>query len=90
MATGRPALLEARAAGLRYVYPGNIHGGVGDRENTNCPACGALIIRRRGFYVEENRMRRAGVCPECEGAIAGVWEEAAPKISNGLGVPRAV
>jgi pyruvate formate lyase activating enzyme len=79
-----------KAAGLRYVYPGNIHGGVGDRENTFCPSCGALVIRRTGFYVEENRMNRPGVCPACEGTIPGVWEAAAPKISNGTGIPRPV
>ena len=33
-----------KAAGLRYVYPGNIHGGVGDREKTYCPSCNAMVI----------------------------------------------
>jgi pyruvate formate lyase activating enzyme len=79
-----------KAAGLRFVYPGNIHGGVGDRENTFCPSCNELIIRRTGFYVEENRMKAAGKCPACEASIPGVWEDTAPSRSEGSGIPRAV
>ncbi|MFH1417831.1 MAG: AmmeMemoRadiSam system radical SAM enzyme [Planctomycetota bacterium] len=78
-----------KEAGLRFVYPGNIHSGVGDRENTFCPACDELIIRRTGFYVEENRMKEVGKCPACGEAIAGVWEDAAPGNSN-AGFPRSV
>lgn len=79
-----------RAAGLNFVYPGNIHGGVGDRENTFCPKCNALVIRRRGFSVIENRMKSPGHCPQCGERIAGVWESSAPEQSNGPGVPRPV
>ncbi len=79
-----------KAAGLKFVYPGNIHGGVGDRENTFCPACNELIIRRTGFYVRENRMTSPGKCPGCDEIIPGVWEPAAPTQSNGTGVPRPV
>jgi pyruvate formate lyase activating enzyme len=79
-----------KAAGLRYVYPGNIHGGVGDRENTYCPSCDALIIRRTGFYVHENRMTTPGKCPDCGGDIPGVWEANAPKHSDGTGIPLPV
>ncbi len=93
-ATPVSTLLKAydigKAAGLRFVYPGNVHGGVGERENTFCPKCNALVIRRRGFYVAENRMRAAGKCPACGESIAGVWEATAPGQSNGSGVPRAV
>jgi pyruvate formate lyase activating enzyme len=52
-----------RAAGLNFVYPGNRPGAFGDRESTVCPGCGGVVIRRRGFYVTENRMR-AGGCPD--------------------------
>ena len=79
-----------KAAGLRYVYPGNLAGGVGDREHTHCPECDEIIIRRYGFYVEENRMKAPGQCPDCGAAIAGVWEDAAPKRSDGTGVPLPV
>lgn len=79
-----------KEAGLHFVYPGNIHGGVGDRENTYCPTCNAMVIRRTGFYVHENRMTSPGKCPSCGGDIAGVWEAAAPKKSDGTGIPRPV
>jgi pyruvate formate lyase activating enzyme len=78
-----------KAAGLKFVYPGNLPGAVGERENTCCPACGAVCIRRSGFYVQENRMVN-GRCPECDHAIPGVWEKEAPKSSVGSGIPRAV
>ncbi|MBN2563975.1 MAG: AmmeMemoRadiSam system radical SAM enzyme [Phycisphaerae bacterium] len=79
-----------KAAGLMFVYPGNVHGGVGDRENTFCPACNELVIRRSGFYVEENRMTSPGKCPACDTSISGVWEDTAPHQSDGTGIPRPV
>ncbi len=79
-----------KSAGLKFVYPGNVHGGVGDRENTFCPSCQSLIVRRTGFYVEENRMKTPGRCPDCDAAIPGVWESAAPARSDGSGFPRPV
>jgi pyruvate formate lyase activating enzyme len=78
-----------KAAGLQFVYAGNLPGGVGSRENTCCPHCDALLIRRYGFYVKENRMQ-AGRCPDCGGDIPGVWEQDAPRRSNGTGVPLPV
>ncbi len=79
-----------KAAGLRYCYPGNLHGRVGTRENTYCAACGELLIRRTGFYVEENRMGPHGACPKCGVRAPGVWEAAAPRVSAGDGMPRRV
>ena len=78
-----------KEAGLRYIYPGNLPGLVGDRENTNCPTCGATLIRRRGFNVIDNRMK-GNACCECGTTIPGVWEARAPKRSDGPGVPRAL
>jgi pyruvate formate lyase activating enzyme len=78
-----------KAAGLKFVYPGNLPGEVGDRENTRCPACGELLIRRYGFYVKENRMA-ASCCPKCRTAIPGVWENQAPFHSTGTGIPLPV
>ncbi|MGB2987511.1 MAG: AmmeMemoRadiSam system radical SAM enzyme [Phycisphaerae bacterium] len=75
-----------KTAGLRYVYPGNVHGGVGKRENTYCPSCERLLIRRRGFIVEENRMKGAD-CPFCSERIAGVWEDTPPGHTTGMGIP---
>jgi len=59
------------AAGLRYVYTGNLPGGSG--ENTFCPVCNQLLIERRGFLVQQNRLV-AGVCPDCGAAIDGFWQ----------------
>jgi pyruvate formate lyase activating enzyme len=78
-----------KEAGLHFIYPGNLPGHVGDRENTFCPNCDATLIRRQGFYVVENRMV-AGNCPDCGNPIPGVWEEKAPRSSNGNGYPRAL
>lgn len=78
-----------RGAGLRFVYPGNLAGRVGDREDTHCPGCRSTLIRRQGFYVKENRMR-GGTCPDCGTAVPGVWEDAPPSHSDGSGMPRAV
>jgi pyruvate formate lyase activating enzyme len=78
-----------KAAGLRYVYPGNLRDGVGKRESTFCPACGKLLIRRRGFVVEENRMK-GSACPFCSETVAGVWEPTPPSCTHGAGVPLPV
>ncbi len=79
-----------KAAGLRYVYPGNLPGMVGEREHTYCPECNEIVIRRKGFLVLENRMRTPGRCPACDAGIPGRWEAYAPKESDGDGIPRAV
>lgn len=78
-----------REAGLRFVYPGNLPGQVGDREHTRCPECDAICIRRHGFYVVENRMKGNG-CPDCGHSIPGVWEGNPPRESTGTGIPRSL
>jgi pyruvate formate lyase activating enzyme len=57
------------AAGLRYVYEGNVPGEGG--EHTYCYACKAVLIQRYGFYLRSNRIRK-GQCPDCGVAIDGV------------------
>lgn len=64
-----------KSAGLRYVYAGNVPGRVGELENTFCHACKALLIRRTGFQVLSNRIRR-GCCPDCGEKIPGRWDSA--------------
>jgi pyruvate formate lyase activating enzyme len=66
-----------REAGLRFVYPGNLPGLVGDGENTICPDCGETLVRRTGFRVLENRIRD-GRCPGCATEIPGRWKATAP------------
>ncbi|MDJ0573920.1 MAG: AmmeMemoRadiSam system radical SAM enzyme [Xenococcaceae cyanobacterium MO_234.B1] len=58
-----------KSEGLRYVYLGNVLGE--DKQNTYCPDCGTLLIRRNIFGVVANRIR-SGCCPDCSCAIAGV------------------
>lgn len=64
------------AAGLKYIYPGNLPGRVGEWENTRCHNCGSTLIRRYGFLVKENRIGESGKCPDCGTAIPGVWGKA--------------
>lgn len=78
-----------KAAGLSFVYPGNCHGQVGNRENTYCPSCARWLIRRRGFVVEENRMK-GSACPFCQTPIPGVWEDSPPSHTHGSGIPLPV
>ena len=58
--TGAASLKRAaeigRAAGLRYVYAGNLPGQLGKLEDTHCPECGTSVIERRGFRVLGNRL----------------------------------
>ncbi|MDD1765904.1 MAG: AmmeMemoRadiSam system radical SAM enzyme [Methanomassiliicoccales archaeon] len=51
-----------KAEGMKHPYTGNVPGD--ERENTYCPKCGALMIRRMGFNVIEMRTKD-GKCPTC-------------------------
>jgi pyruvate formate lyase activating enzyme len=62
-----------RAAGLNYVYPGNL--GDGLPPHTWCPRCATPLIRRRGLAVVDNRLVQ-GACPQCGLAVPGVWKGA--------------
>jgi pyruvate formate lyase activating enzyme len=70
-------LLKARAialaAGLRYVYVGNVRG-VPDVETTFCPNCKKALIERDIFAVTALRLE-AGKCNFCQTKIAGVWSD---------------
>jgi len=56
--------------GLRFVYTGNVLGEPG--EDTYCPSCGELLIKRYGFYVEKNLLKD-GRCFSCKATIPGIW-----------------
>lgn len=58
-------------AGLKHVYEGNVPGQQGG-ENTYCPSCGAPLIKRFGFVIEENSLDK-GSCPRCGFRLAGLW-----------------
>jgi pyruvate formate lyase activating enzyme len=63
-------------AGLRYMYPGNLPGRVGEWENTHCHHCNATVIRRMGFIVLQNRVAADGLCPDCAQPLPGIWGKA--------------
>ncbi|MDH7499720.1 MAG: radical SAM protein, partial [candidate division NC10 bacterium] len=60
----------ALEAGLRFVYIGNVPGHEG--ENTHCPRCRRVLIRRIGYRIQENQLQK-GACPFCGEKIPGVW-----------------
>jgi pyruvate formate lyase activating enzyme len=73
---GRTLLRAAeigREAGLRYVYAGNLPGRVEVYENTFCPRCGTVLIRRNGYSIHSMCITPQGSCPACGEKIAGVW-----------------
>jgi pyruvate formate lyase activating enzyme len=69
VATLRRARDIGLAAGLRYVYEGNIPGEGG--EDTSCPSCSSVLIKRYGYAIETDRISN-GACPDCGAVIAGV------------------
>jgi pyruvate formate lyase activating enzyme len=72
------AVRIGRAAGLQFVYAGNIPGNVGRLEDTRCPSCRETLIERRGFLVRRNRLTPDGACPSCGTPIPGRWDVATP------------
>jgi pyruvate formate lyase activating enzyme len=64
-----------RRAGLRYVYAGNLPGGVGDQEDTKCATCGERLIGRYSFRVLDYRITSDGRCPSCSSPVPGRWAE---------------
>ncbi len=70
LATLRTARRIGLEAGLDFVYLGNVEEPEG--EDTVCPSCGAVAVRRRGYAVLE-RGTRGGDCARC-GAPLGIVE----------------
>ncbi len=60
----------ADAAGLNYVYVGNVPGH--PAESTYCPNCGKKIIDRYGYSIALTGMKD-GRCAYCGEKIPGVW-----------------
>ncbi|MGC8662199.1 MAG: AmmeMemoRadiSam system radical SAM enzyme [Candidatus Micrarchaeia archaeon] len=53
----------AKEAGMNYVYIGNVPGH--EFENTYCPNCGALLIKRFSFDIVEYNITKELRCPDC-------------------------
>jgi pyruvate formate lyase activating enzyme len=74
--------------GLQYVYGGNLPGSLGKYENTNCHHCQALLIKRRGYLIQQYRITGKGTCPDCGTRIPGVWtKKPSTKKSSRSGFP---
>jgi pyruvate formate lyase activating enzyme len=56
--------------GLHYVYIGNVPGQEG--ENTFCPHCGKIVIKRTGYLIEKINIKK-GKCAFCGHEIPGFW-----------------
>jgi len=54
------AVSIGQKAGLNYIYQGNLLQG----EDTFCPKCHNLLIKRRGFHIMENNISKQR-CPRC-------------------------
>ena len=57
-----------KAAGLHYIYLGNVPGT--KTENTFCYKCGKLLIERAGYNIAANHIADC-CCPDCGTKIAG-------------------
>jgi pyruvate formate lyase activating enzyme len=62
-----------RAAGLHFVYAGNLPGLVGNLENTYCPQCHHLLVERHGYLIRNYNVAADGSCPHCHAQIPGRW-----------------
>ncbi len=60
----------AKREGVKFVYVGNVPGH--RLENTYCPECGKLLIRRYSYRVLENKIAN-GRCFNCKAEIYGVF-----------------
>jgi len=61
------ALLTAKSTGLEFVYIGNLPHT--KYENTTCPDCSKLIIKRDGFNMEILNATENGNCMNCGRSI---------------------
>ncbi|MCX5707146.1 MAG: AmmeMemoRadiSam system radical SAM enzyme [Candidatus Omnitrophica bacterium] len=58
-----------RKSGLNYVYVGNVFGWP---DNSHCPGCKKVVIRREGFNVVEYALKK-NKCSYCDSVIPGIF-----------------
>jgi pyruvate formate lyase activating enzyme len=68
ISTMRRAEEIGKAAGLRYIYLGNVPGT--DSDSTFCHGCGRMLIERTGYRIVANHLSD-GKCPDCGAEMAG-------------------
>jgi pyruvate formate lyase activating enzyme len=61
-----------RAAGLHYVYTGNIHDEAS--QSTYCHGCGGLLIGRDWYLITAWNLTGDGHCRDCGARCAGVFD----------------
>ena len=83
------AVASANAAGLRFVYTGNIPGRAAQHENTYCPTCRAAVVERVGYRILANRLE-GGCCRACGTRIPGRWGATRPRRRREGELPRPV
>jgi pyruvate formate lyase activating enzyme len=66
---------QARAAGLKHVYTGNVHDVAGD--TTSCARCGETLIVRDWYDILDYRLTPKGACAKCAAPLAGHFAETA-------------
>ncbi|MDD2752062.1 MAG: AmmeMemoRadiSam system radical SAM enzyme [Candidatus Omnitrophica bacterium] len=69
--TLKKALNEGKRAGLTYIYAGNVSGFGND---TICPHCKKLLIKRQGFDLLEYNLK-ADRCKFCLKEVAGIFSK---------------
>lgn len=57
----------AKESGMQYVYIGNAP--TADGETTFCPECGEPIIKRDGFSVLSDEIKKTRKCPKCKAPL---------------------
>jgi pyruvate formate lyase activating enzyme len=62
-----------KAAGLRYIYAGNLPGKVDGLEDTRCFHCKEVLVKRYSYFIEEYRLTPDGGCPGCGNSVPGRW-----------------
>ncbi len=73
-ATLARARQQARAAGLRHVYTGNVHDPAG--QSTYCHACGEVLVERDWYTLGKYAIDEQGRCRSCRTPLAGVFDSA--------------
>jgi pyruvate formate lyase activating enzyme len=62
---------QCERAGMKYFYMGNVM--LNDYNNTRCPECGKVVIKRSGFSIKTKGVKH-GKCSSCGAPIKGVFD----------------